>query len=53
MAHQIEAGMGNQVLDIALAAGKEIVDAYDLVARRDQPIAQMRAQKAGATCYQD
>ena len=36
------------MLDVALAAGEEIVDAEDVVALRDQPIAQMRAEKPGA-----
>ena len=37
-----------QVRDVRLAAGEEVVDAEDVVAFRDQPLAEVRAEKAGA-----
>ena len=47
VAHQLEARMADQMLDVALAAGEEIVDANDVVAVGNQAIAQVRAEKAG------
>ena len=48
MAQQLEARMANQVFDIALGAGEEVVEANDIVAACDQTIAQVRTQKACA-----
>ena len=38
---------------LSLAAGEEIVDAEHVVAGRQQPLAEMRAEKAGAAGDQD
>jgi hypothetical protein len=52
VAHELEIEVGQQVLDIAAAAGEEVVDAKDLMTRRYQSVAEMRAEKPGATCHQ-
>ena len=39
MAHQLETWVPDQMLDIALRAGKEIVDAHHLVPGGDEPVA--------------
>ena len=48
VAHQLEARVVEQMRDVALGAGEEVVDADDVVAAFEQPVAQMRAEKAGA-----
>ena len=53
MTQQLEARMTDEVLDVALRAGEEIVEADDLVASLDQPLAQVRADKAGASGDED
>ena len=53
MAHELETRVVDQVLDVALGAGEEIVEAHDLMAALDQPVAQMRAEKAGAAGDKD
>ncbi len=53
VAHQLEAGVAQQVRDVALAAGEEIVDTEHIVAAADQAIAQVRTEKAGAAGDQD
>lgn len=45
---QLEARMGEQVSDVILAASEEIVDAEDVMAIRDQAVAEVRAEKTGA-----
>jgi hypothetical protein len=45
---EFEARMIVQVLDIALAAGEEVVGAQDLMALLQQTVAQVRAQETGA-----
>jgi hypothetical protein len=35
-----------QMIDIALRAGEEIVDAYDIPTIREQSLTEMRAEKA-------
>ena len=49
MAHELKARVPDQVLDVALGAGEEIVDADDVVPIGNQPVAQMRAEKPGAS----
>ena len=51
--HQLEALVPDQMLDVLLGAGEEVVDADDVVAIRDQSIAQMRAQEAGTAGDED
>ena len=48
MAHQLEARVPEQMRDVVLVAGEEVVDAEHVVAFVDQPVAEMRAEKAGA-----
>ena len=48
VAHQLEARVPDQMLDIASRAGEEIVGAEHLVAARQQTLAKMRAEKASA-----
>jgi hypothetical protein len=45
--------MADHVLDILLPAGKEVVNANDIVPIRQQPIAKMRAQEAGSAGHKD
>ena len=53
MAQELEARMIVQVVDVALGAGEEIVDADDLVALRKQPVDQVRAEKPSAARHQN
>src|SRR6185437_4177141 len=45
---RLEMRVRHQVRDIVLAPGEVIIDAHDVVALGDEPLAQMRAQKPGA-----
>ncbi len=47
VADQFEIRPAQQVSDIGLLAGEEIIHADDVVSLVDQPLAQMRPQKAG------
>ena len=42
-----------QMVEIAFAAGEQIIDAHHFVALLQQPVAQMRAEKAGAAGHQN
>ena len=53
VAHQLEMRVVEQVLDVALGAGEEVVDAQDVMTLCDQTIAQVAAEKAGATGHQN
>jgi hypothetical protein len=53
VAHQFEARVADQVLDVAPRAGEEIVDAEDLGALGEQAVAKMRAEEAGAPGHQN
>ena len=48
MADELEMRVVEQVLDVVLGAGEEVVDAEHVVAALQQPLAQMRAEEAGA-----
>src|SRR5262249_6417108 len=48
VAHELKVGLAEQMLDIALAAGEEVVHTNDLVAGLQKPIAQVGAKKAGS-----
>lgn len=48
MAYEFEALVANQMFDIALVAREKIVDADHFVAERDELVAQVRAEEAGA-----
>ena len=49
MPNQLEPRVADQMCDILLRAREEIVDADDIVALLDQPIAKMAAEKAGTS----
>ena len=49
VAHQLEAVVVEQVLDVGARAGEEVVEADDLVAFVQQPLAQVRAEETRAT----
>lgn len=53
MAHKFEARMAGQVIDIALVAGKQVVDAKNLIAAFEQPVDEVRADEARASGDQD
>jgi hypothetical protein len=46
--HQLEPRVSQQVLDIALASGKHVVDAKNIVALLDQAITQMTSNEPGS-----
>ncbi len=48
MPQQFEPRMPDQMNDVRLAAGEEVVDAEDVVTFRYQSVAQMRTEEAGA-----
>jgi hypothetical protein len=50
MAHQLEARMLQEVIDILFGAGEKIVDAEDCVTIFEQALAKMRSKEAGASC---
>jgi len=50
---KLEAVVIQQVLDIPLMAGEEVIQANYLVILINQPAAEMGAQEAGPTRYQD
>src|SRR5690606_4700650 len=52
VAHQLEARIANQLQNVLLASGIEVVDAQDVVPSFDQTVAEMRTQKASAASYQ-
>ena len=52
MAHQLEATVIEQMLDITPRAGEKIIDAQDLGTIGKQPLAQMRPQKPRAASNQ-
>jgi hypothetical protein len=47
--HKLEAGMSEQVADVGLNAGDEIVETQNFPAAFDEAVAEVRAEKAGAT----
>lgn len=52
MAHELEPRVAQQPIHVRLAAGVEVVHAEDVMAARDEPIAQMRPKEARATGHQ-
>jgi hypothetical protein len=48
VADQFEVGLIEQVVDVGLLAGEEVVEADDVVALLDESIAQVRAEEPGA-----
>jgi hypothetical protein len=53
VAHQLEAGVVEQVRDVVLGAGEEVVDTEHVVPFGQQAVAQVAAQKAGAAGDED
>ena len=53
MADQFEPLVIEQRFDIAARAGEKIIDTNDLCAGSEQPVAQMRTEKAGTACHQN
>jgi hypothetical protein len=53
VAQEFEARIGVEMVDIALRAGEEIVEAQHFVAFGKQPVRQVRAEEAGATGDKD
>jgi hypothetical protein len=53
MTDQLEALVAEQMLDVAAGAAEEVVDADDVGALGQEPLAQMRAEEAGAAGDQD
>src|SRR5262249_19056237 len=51
--HQLEAIVADEMGDVALGAGEEIVDADEVGATLQQALAQMRAEKAGTAGHQN
>src|SRR5690606_7999141 len=47
VAYDLERGVRQKVLDIVLSAREEIIDADDLVAVREEPVAEVGADKSG------
>ena len=50
---ELKAGIADQMLDIPLGAGEEIVGAEHIVSVGDQPLAEMRAEEACPACDED
>ena len=53
VAHQLEPRMTDEMREVVLVAGEEVVHAEDVVARRQQALAKMRAQEAGPAGDED
>ena len=51
--NQLEVGPVEQMHEVRFLAGEEVVEADDVVLLFDQPFAQVRAEKTGATSYQN
>ena len=50
---ELEARVADQMLDIALGAGEEIVDAKNIVPVGEEPVTEMRPEKPRSACNQD
>jgi hypothetical protein len=53
MADQLEMLVVEQMLDVAARAAEEVVDADDVGAALQQPVAQMRAEEPCTASHQD
>jgi hypothetical protein len=53
VAHELEAWMAGEVVDIALVAGKKVVDAKDFITSFEQTINQVRPDKSRTTRNQN
>ena len=52
VAHELEPRMSEQLFDICFGPGEQVVDTQDIVTLRDEPIDQVRAEKASAPGYE-
>ena len=53
MAHQLEVRVADEVRDVVFRAGEEVVHAQHVVALGQEPLAQVRADEAGAAGHQN
>ena len=53
VAHELEAGIADKMLDIRLTTSEEIVEADDFVSLLDQAIAEMRTKESGSAGNED
>ena len=53
VAHRLEMRIGQQMGDIVFAAGKIVIDAKNVVAFRQQSLAQVRTKESGAASDED
>jgi hypothetical protein len=53
VAHELEARMPVQMIDVPLGAREQIIDAQDFMILIEKPIDEVRAQESGAPGYQD
>ena len=53
MAHQFKAGIANQVLDIHLATGEEVVQADDVMSLSDESFAEVGTKESGSAGNED
>jgi hypothetical protein len=53
MPHQLEAGIADQVLDIGLPTGEEVIEADDVMPLTDKAIAKVGAEKSGTAGNED
>src|SRR6266508_4554947 len=53
VAHQLKAGIRPQMMHVASGAGVEIIDAQDIVAAFQQPIAKVRSNKSSSAGNED
>ena len=53
MADQLKRRIAEEMRNVALGSGEEVVDADHLVTVADQAIAQMRAEETGAAGYEN
>ena len=51
--HEFKVRVGQQMNDVLLPAGEQVVEADDIVAVADQPIAKVTAEEAGAIIGED
>jgi hypothetical protein len=53
MPHQLEAGIADEMLDVGLPPGEEVIEADDVVTLADEAIAKVRAEKSGTAGNED
>jgi hypothetical protein len=53
MPHELEVGLAEQMVDVRLLAGEEVVEANHIMPLADEPLTNMRPQKPGAPGHQN